>query len=412
MMRERAGKLHASLLRSVVCAVAAINGACTTIPAPDRPPPPADVPATVPKSAETRPATPPAHAAALTQVEWADLPGWRDDDIAEAWPAFLASCSVLAREVHWAAVCEAAMRTRVADAATARQFFEQRFRPFRIADAQAGDEGLITGYYEPLLFGSRTRTDRFRYPVYAVPDDLLVVDLADLYPELKNMRLRGRVSGRRLVPYFDRAAIDGPDAPLRGKEIAWVDDPYDLFFLHVQGSGRVSLENGDTMRVGYAEQNGHPYKAIGRVLIERGDLTREEISLQTIRSWLRGHPDQATALLNTNPSYVFFRELSASADGPPGSLGVPLTPRRSIAVDRRYVLLGTPVYISSSSPDGTRALNRLVLAQDTGGAIRGPVRADFFWGAGEAAEREAGGMRDRLRMWILLPQGHPLPESN
>ena len=416
MMRERAGKFHPWLLRSLVCAAAALNGACTTMTAPDRatrsPAESQGVPATPTRPAAPRAATPSAPAAELTQVEWAALPGWRDDDLAEAWPALLASCSALARDVHWTDVCAAATHAAVGDAGTARQFFEQHFRPYRMASAESGDEGLITGYYEPLLFGSRMPTERYRHPLYAVPDDLLVVDLAALYPDLENMRLRGRVSGRRLVPYLDRAAIDGPEAPLRGKEIAWVDDPYDLFFLHIQGSGRISMENGETMRVGYAEQNGHPYKAIGRVLIERGDLTREEVSLQTIRSWLRAHPDQAIELLNTNPSYVFFRELSASAGGPPGSLGVPLTPRRSIAVDRRYVPLGTPVYVASSSPDGSRALNRLVLAQDTGGAIRGPVRADFFWGAGEKAEREAGGMRDRLRMWILLPQGHPLPASN
>jgi membrane-bound lytic murein transglycosylase A len=341
-----------------------------------------------------------------------DLPGWRDDNAAEAWPAFLASCSVLAREAHWSNVCAEATRMSVNDADTARRFFEQHFRPYRVGTAESGDEGLITGYYEPLLFGSRKPTERYRYPIYAIPDDLVVVDLAGVYPELKNMRLRGRVNGRRLIPYFERAQIDGPDAPLRGKEIAWVDDPYDLFFLHIQGSGRISLESGETLRVGYAEQNGHPYKAIGRVLIDRGELTREDVSLQSIRAWLRAHPDRSAELLNTNASYVFFRELPTTADGPPGSLGVPLTPQRSIAVDRRYVPLGAPVYISSSSSDSSRALNRLTLAQDTGGAIRGPVRADFFWGAGETAEREAGSMKDRLRMWILLPQGHPLPEAN
>ena len=206
--------------------------------------------------------------------------------------------------------------------------------------------------------------------------------------------------------------FDGPDAPLRGKEIVWVDDPFDLFFLQIQGSGRIVLDTGETIRVGYAEQNGHPYRAIGRVLIDRGELTREEVSMQSIKAWLLSNRDRSAALLNTNPSYVFFRELPATADGPPGALGVALTPGRSIAVDPRHVPLGLPVFISANSAGGTRILNRLTVAQDTGGAIRGAVRADFFWGAGETAEREAGHMKDRLRMWVLLPHGHPIPSPS
>jgi membrane-bound lytic murein transglycosylase A len=268
---------------------------------------------------------------------------------------------------------------------------------------------LITGYYEPLLRGSRKPSSRYRYPLYGIPDDLVVVDLAELYPELKSMRLRGRLEGRRLVPYPDRARIEATPPPLRGKEIAWVEDEIDLFFLHIQGSGRIQLDTGETMRVGYAEQNGHPYRSIGRILVQRGELSLEQASMQSIKAWARRHPQKTSELLNSNGSYVFFRELPGSEGGPPGSLGVPLTAGRSIAVDPRHVPLGAPVFIATTWPNTSRPLNRLMLAQDTGGAIRGPVRADFFWGHGEAAGREAGRMKQRLRMWVLLPHGYPVP---
>ena len=223
------------------------------------------------------------------------------------------------------------------------------------------------------------------------------------------MRLRGRLEGRRLVPYPARAEIESAHAPLRGKEIAWVDDPIDLFFLHIQGSGRVQLDNGETIRVGYADQNGHPYRSIGGLLVERGELALEQASMQSIKGWGRANPDRLGELLSSNASYVFFRELPATANGPPGSLGVPLTAQRSIAVDQRFVPLGAPVFIATTWPNTSRPLNRLMLAQDTGGAIRGAVRADFFWGYGEAAGREAGRMKQRLRMWVLLPLGQAPP---
>jgi membrane-bound lytic murein transglycosylase A len=242
-----------------------------------------------------------------------------------------------------------------------------------------------------------------------VPDDLLVVDLGDVYPELKGMRLRGRLEGRRVVPYYDRAQIDSGPAALRGKELVWVDDAVDLFFLHIQGSGRIVLDSGETLRVGYADQNGFPYRSIGRLLVERGDLVLEQASMQGIKTWAREHPGELAQLLNSNASYVFFRELPASAGGPPGSLGVALTPRRSIAVDARHVPLGAPVYLATTWPNSSRPLNGLTLAQDTGGAIRGPVRADFFWGYGEPAAREAGRMKQKLRMWVLLPHAYPVP---
>jgi membrane-bound lytic murein transglycosylase A len=240
--------------------------------------------------------------------------------------------------------------------------------------------------------------------LYRVPDDLLVVDLAEVYPELKGMRLRGRLDGRRIVPYYDRAQIEQGSAALSGREIAWVDDAIELFFLQVQGSGRIALDSGETLRVGYADQNGFPYRSIGRHLVERGELPLEKASMQGIQAWARANPDKLTDLLNHNASYVFFRELPADLAGPLGALGVPLTPRRSVAVDPGFVPLGAPVYIATTWPLSSRPLNRLMLAQDTGSAIRGAVRADFFWGFGDEAAREAGRMKQPLRMWVLLPR--------
>jgi membrane-bound lytic murein transglycosylase A len=340
--------------------------------------------------------------------DWNELPGWTEDSVAEAWPAFLSGCSAVSTREPWREVCAAAARLATPSAEVVRRFFETHFTPVRVASEESGDEGLITGYYEPLLRGSRKPTPRYRYPVYGIPDDLVVVDLGEQYPELKNMRLRGRVEGRRLVPYYDRAQIEGGQAPLRGREIAWVDDPVELFFLHIQGSGRLLLEGGETIRVGYADQNGYPYRSIGRLLVERGELTLDQASMQSIVAWARRNPAKVNELLNSNASYVFFRELPASNAGPPGSLGVPLTPRRSIAVDPRYVPLGAPVFVATTWPNSPKPMHRLMLAQDTGGAIRGPVRADFFWGFGEPAAREAGRMKQRLRMWVLWPRGQPL----
>ena len=342
---------------------------------------------------------------------WHELPGWTEDNVAEVWSGFSSGCSAVGTKEPWRDVCAAAARLANPSTEVARRFFEAHFTPLRVSDASTGDEGLITGYYEPLLRGSRKPTGRYRYPLYGVPDDLVVVDLGEQYPELKNMRLRGRIEGRRVVPYFDRAQIEGGQAALHGTEIAWVDDAVELFFLHIQGSGRIVLDGGETMRVGYADQNGYPYRSIGRLLVERGELTLDQASMQSIVAWARRNPAKVNELLNSNASYVFFRELPASPNGPPGSLGVPLTARRSIAVDQRYVPLGAPVFIATTWPNSVKPLNRLMLAQDTGGAIRGAVRADFFWGFGEAAAREAGRMKQSVRMWVLWPRGQRLPAT-
>lgn len=359
---------------------------------------------------EAPPGAAAAQAALLRPVRWSELPGWPADDPSAAWDAFLASCSAVGKQPPWRDVCTVARAIPRPDRASARRFFEENFTPFRVVGADGSDVGLVTGYYEPLLRGSRRPHGRYRYPLYGVPDDLLVIDLVRVYPELAGMRLRGRLEGRRVVPYYDRAQIEAGEAPLAGKELVWVDDPIELFFLHVQGSGRIALDTGETIRVGYAEQNGHPYRSIGRLLVERGELSPENASMQGIKAWARANPERLRELLDANASYVFFRELPPGLPGPLGALGVPLSAGRSLAVDPRFVPLGAPVYVATTWPASARPLERLMLAQDTGGAIRGPLRADFYWGSGEPAERAAGRMSGPLRMWVILPNGARVPQ--
>jgi membrane-bound lytic murein transglycosylase A len=390
-------------------------GVLPELPAPGKAPAP--IPAPTPPRAES-PSKPPAAPApkpeaaesaaapALTAVTWDQVAGWDGDDPRAAWDAFVTSCNALRQKSAWTEVCRRAEELKLND--SARSFFETNFTPYQVSDADGNDRGLVTGYYEPLLNGSRKASARYRYPLYAVPDDLLVVDLADVYPELKGMRLRGRLQGRRVVPYYNRAQIDSNEAPLKGRELLWVDDPIELFFLQIQGSGRVRLDTGELIPVGYGEQNGYPYRSIGRLLVDRGDLPLEKASMQGIKIWARQNPDKLAELLNYNASYVFFRELPAGLPGPLGALGVPLTAGRSLAVDARFIPLGAPVFLSTTWPNSSRPLNRLMLAQDTGGAIRGAVRADFFWGFGDDAAREAGRMKQPARMWVLLPAGYPL----
>lgn len=411
---ESAPRIQPYLACWILGAVLALLAGCETL-TPQQPvvaPAPAPAPAPAAKPEAAKP-VPPAvgTVSGLRKATWDSLPDWREDNPASAWSAFLESCSALRTQEAWRDICAVAAQIRNPDPNTARRFFEFNFTPHQVVELDGSNEGLITGYYEPLLNGSLRRSERYRHPVYGVPDDLLVIDLANLHPELKGMRLRGRLEGRRVVPYYDRARIEDGNAALRGKEIAWVDDAIDLFFLQIQGSGRIQLDNGSTIRVGYADQNGHPYRSIGRWLVERGELPLEKASMQGIKAWARQNHGRLSELLNHNASYVFFRELSSDLPGPLGALGVPLTARRSVAVDPRFVPLGAPVYLATTWPNTAKPLNRLVLAQDTGGAIRGAVRADFFWGFGAEAAREAGRMKQSLRMWVLLPNDYPVPPN-
>lgn len=358
----------------------------------------------------------------LEPASFGDLPGWREDAVEEAVPALLRSCGRIAAlpdtapvdaaplagtAGDWREVCAEAGRLPAGDRGTARRFFETRFRPFA-ARNHRNPFGLFTGYYEPLLHGSRKRQGKYTVPIYTRPPELVMVDLGRFREELKGRRIAGQVVDGDLVPYPDRRQIDAGALADRKLEMVWVDDPIDAFFLHVQGSGRVRLAEGGEMRLGYAGQNGHPYTAIGRELIDRGALPSDKVTMQSIRTWLQSHPQAMREVLERDASYVFFQELKG--EGPMGAEGVPLTPRRSLAVDLKYLPLGVPVWLVCGVPsarEGEAAgrLRRLLVAQDTGGAIQGPVRGDVFWGFGDEAEAIAGRMKHRGRLWVLLPKG-------
>lgn len=348
----------------------------------------------------------PAFSRSFQPASWAELPGWAEDDPAAAWPAFLLSCRGMASRPHgpvWKRVCDLARAAESKPGFDARRFFEQNLKPYAVLNGEAGTTGMITGYYEPQLRGSRQRSKGFEQPVRGVPDDLLTIDLSAVFPELKDKRVRGRLEGNKVVPYWSRAEITARGEQLPGKTLLYVDDAVELFFLQVQGSGRVKLPDGSMVRLNYADQNGHPYQSIGRLLVERGELKLEEASMQGIQAWARANPAKLDGLLNANPSYVFFREVPNSKDGPIGALGVPLTAERSAAIDPRSVPLGTPIFLATTRPNSAQPLNRLLMAQDTGGAIKGAVRVDFFWGFGKAAGDMAGKMKQSGRVWVLWP---------
>jgi membrane-bound lytic murein transglycosylase A len=349
--------------------------------------------------------TPSAPFAPFAASSWDKLPDWQNTDLLPSYSALQQSCRALKNKPNWQTLCSHAETLLQTDNASLHQFFESAFSPYQVSNPDGSTQGLITGYYEPKLLGSRTQTKRFRFPIYGVPDDLLTIDLGDVYPQLKGMRLRGRLQGKKVLPYYDRADIEHGKAAVQGRELFWVDNAVELFFLQIQGSGRIELPDGSSIKIGYADQNGQPYASIGKKLIEMGELKLEQASMQGIKQWGEQHPDKLPALLAQNPSYVFFRELPDQLSAPLGALGVPLTDAYSIAIDPRTIPLGAPVFLSTTYPNTNQPLNRLMLAQDTGGAIRGAVRADFFWGYGEEAGVLAGRMKQEGQMWVLFPRG-------
>ncbi len=366
---------------------------------------------------EKPPTVPPPDQAVLTPATFADLPGWSDDRQAAAVPAFLRSCErfrsgpldrPLGPNMPGGAVadvlpaCAAALALPAGDDEAARRFFETWFRPYLVANNDSA-EGLFTGYYEIELRGALEADATYRVPVYRRPRDQVAVDLGEFDPDLAGRSLVGRVENGRLKPYYARRAIQQGALQGRGLELVWLDDLLDAFMLHVQGSGRVRLPDGRTTRIGYAGNNGHDYRSIGRELIRRGALQSHEASWQGIRAWMERNPDEAADLLAVNRRYIFFDEIDG--DGPIGAQGVVLTAGRSLAVDTRYVPLGLPLWLDTLQP-GTepQPLRRLVVAQDTGAAIKGPVRGDFFWGTGDAALEYAGRMKHRGRYYLLLPR--------
>jgi membrane-bound lytic murein transglycosylase A len=362
----------------------------------------------------------------LAPADFAALSGWDADRHDAALEAFVASCGALGAAGSGgtlgealrgasparARLCAAARAVPERDPTAARRFFEAAFVPFAAAD-RADREGLLTGYFEPELAASRRRRGAFRHPVYFPPGDRIPVELGDFKSDLAGRRIVGRIDRGRFLPYFDRREIERGALAGRRLELAWVEDPVALFFLQIQGSGRLRFSDGTLLRIGYAGQNGHDYTAIGKVLVERGELALEAVSLQSIRAWLRAHPAEADGVMAANRSYVFFRELPGKS--PVGAAGVELTPRRSLAVDPAFWPYGLPLWAEATlpaAPEADRRASRLaalLVAQDTGGAIRGPVRGDLFWGPGVEAEAVAGRMREPLRLWLLWPRDLPLP---
>lgn len=344
----------------------------------------------------------------LKSAAYDDLPGWNDDQLNLAAQTFAKSCARIAKRpggdkfgpiggtyADWHGPCSRLTQDVQLNPQAARRFFETEFTPWQAVASNGAVEGMFTGYYEASLRGSRTQHGPYQTPLRKRPGDLVMVDLGEFRPALKGQRIAGRVTDGNLKPYQDHKSIDQGLLP-NDKELplVWVDDPVKAFFLQIQGSGRVIMDDGSTMRLGYAGQNGWPYYAVGRELVKRNALPKEAVSMQSIESWMKAHPNQAKEIMYTNPSYVFFKEIDG--DGPLGAENVALTPERSLAIDRTNLPYGLPVWLSVNK--------HLMVAQDTGGAIRGPIRGDIFYGYGEEAEQKAGPMKQPGQWWILLPR--------
>lgn len=330
-------------------------------------------------------APPPATAEHMRPAAWQSLPGWSDDHVIAAWSAFLASCERLTGKAQWRDVCHDAVTVDPLDEVAITRFFETRFQPYRLVNDDGSTTGTITGYYEPILNGSRTRHGPYQTPLYRFPDAWQAA------PQ------RVRASQRELLQ----------SGALRGQELVWVDDPVEAAFLQIQGSGRVRLDDGSTMRVAFAGTNNQPFRSFNRALIERGEIDASQATLPGVRAWARRHPERVKEMLTVNPRMVFFRELGSdhgAHQGPIGALGVPLTSERSLAVDPSQVPLGAPVFLSTTEPASAQPLQRLMVAQDTGSAIQGTVRADFYWGHGDTAGERAGRMKQPGQMWVLMPK--------
>lgn len=344
-----------------------------------------------------------------------DLEGWHDDSHDMALEAFQISCGRILNypddrlmgefgsAYDWKTACRASLEI---DPIAAKKFFETHFSPIAFSDQEPG---LFTGYYAPLYKGSREKTETFTAPLYMVPDDLQNINLGDFDQRLKGRSIIGEVSDNKLIPYKDREAIDRGALDDKNLELVWLENTERTFFLQIQGSGFIELKDGELMHLGYAERNGRPYRAIGQFLIESGDIDREDMSLQAILAWMEENPEKSDELMWKNPSYVFFIE--RNSEKPVGSLAVGLTPGRSLAVDRSHIPLGVPLWLNTYQEMTTDSgemiknpnLKRLVVAQDTGGAIKGKIRGDVYWGIGDAAELKAGPMKDRGTYHILVP---------
>lgn len=344
-------------------------------------------------------------------VSYADLPSWPMGLSPNSWDSFLASCSKLIDQPEWNTPCTQALKQpKPINLSAQKTFFETYLQPWQLTNEDHSSEGLITGYYEPLLHGSLIHSKKYPYPIYSPPQDIVTVDLGEVVPELKGRRIRGRLEGNEVKPYYSRAEIEGSKQPLKGHEIAWVDNAIDLFYLQIQGSGRIVLDNGQTIYVGYADQNGHPFRSIALALHNQYHIPLNQTSYHHVKAWAEKHPKTIRKLLAENPSYVFFKLEPDNLAGPIGTLGVPLLPSAAIAIDQRVIPLGVPVFLSSTLPRSQEPWVQLVMAQDTGGAITGAVRADFFWGFGDDAEKMASATKQKGQLWILYPRGINPPQ--
>jgi membrane-bound lytic murein transglycosylase A len=327
----------------------------------------------------------------FSAVSWQAIPGWQEDELAQAWPAWLRSCEGMLKrntrngEVHWRQVCAQATTVSSRDSQAIRRYFENNFQAYEVRNNSGADTGLITGYYEPVMNGSQTRSSTYSVPLYAYP-------------------AAWRKSKPNPGPTRAELISSGM---LKGSEMAWVQDPVAAAFMQIQGSGKIRLEDGRVMRLGFAGTNDQPFKSFAQWLLDRKEITRSEATMQGISQWAKRNPDRVNEMLNANPRFVFFKELPSNVDadlGPTGALGVPLTGERSIAIDLQAMPLGAPVFLATTRPLSNQPLQKLVFAQDTGKAIIGGVRADYYWGSGDAAGEAAGRMKQNGRMWLLLPR--------
>lgn len=362
-------------------------------------------------------------------VTWGALPGWQEDDLQGIWQGVINNCKGLMRPISgqlthparatprdWQPVCQAVQHSGLDAAASGtqvRDFLEQHLQPWRLLDEQGQiARNTVTGYYEPVIEAAPERTAGYEWPLYAVPEDLLTIDLGGLYPELAGKRIRGKLQDNRVVPYDTRAEI-AADPQRQPEVLVWAKDPVEAFFLQIQGSGRARFENGRSIRLAYADHNGHPYSSIGQWLANQGEMPLAQTSMQNIKAWAQRHPHRVQEMLNVNEAMVFFRPEPITDEqlGPKGAYGIPLLAERAIAVDPEFVPLGSLVYMSSTRPDNGQPLRRVVFAQDTGAAIKGAARMDFYWGSGEQAGALAGRMKTPGELWVLWPKQAGAPSA-
>ncbi|MDI9818386.1 MULTISPECIES: murein transglycosylase A [unclassified Legionella] len=355
----------------------------------------------------------------LRQGSFSQLPGWNTANVKKSLGAFQTSCKAFLRQnpersvgshhltmkaKDWQPICQEALTISPVTNKNAKKFFQKWFAPVEFYNGQSL-KGLFTGYYMPLLHGSLTKTSKYNIPIYGTPSDLITIDLSQFDPSIKHRKLIGRLDGHKVVPYYTREEINKGAIKKKATVLAWIDNPVDRVFLEIQGSGIIQLTDGKQLYVGYAAENGAAYTSIAKVLIDKGIMTKHTASMQGIKRYLTEHPEEMEAVLNQNKSFVFFSILSQNAAL--GTQGVALTPGYSLAVDLKWIPLGTPLWLNTTRPDkyhdDQKPFQRLMIAQDTGGAIRGVVRGDVFWGAGKKATFIAGHMKNEGHYWLLLP---------